>query len=132
MDYPEHGNLRSTEQRQTAGMTRTATFVLLLPRNICVLILRIYRAVISPLYGDVCRYYPSCSLYALRSIQEYGVLRGIWRGSLRIARCHPWAAGGIDDVPVRDSERFAITEFGFVGLPVAGASAHPSTGRGKG
>lgn len=94
---------------------RTAlSFIMLAPRNICVIILRFYRAVISPLYGDVCRYYPSCSAYALRAIQEYGVLRGTVMGAIRIARCHPWAAGGIDDVPLRRREKYAITRFGFV------------------
>jgi putative component of membrane protein insertase Oxa1/YidC/SpoIIIJ protein YidD len=47
-------------------------FVLLLPRNLSVLVLRLYRAVVSPLYGDVCRYYPSCSSYALQAIQLDG------------------------------------------------------------
>ena len=95
-------------------MKRTLTFVLLLPRNVCVIILRAYRAVISPLYGDVCRYYPSCSSYALQAIQQYGVVRGVFMGSLRIARCHPWAAGGVDDVPRRVTQRYAVTPFGFV------------------
>lgn len=113
-------------------MSRTATFVLLLPRNVCVVILRVYRAVVSPLYGDVCRYYPSCSAYALRSIQEFGVIRGVWRGSLRIARCHPWAAGGIDDVPPHASEKYAFTQFGFVAAPSADALAHLVSTRGKG
>ena len=96
-----------------------ASFVWLLPRNLCVLILRGYRAVISPLYGDVCRYYPSCSAYALGAIQQHGVIKGIALGSWRIARCHPWAKGGVDDVPER-SERARvsaphhITRFGFV------------------
>ncbi|HXD62388.1 MAG TPA: membrane protein insertion efficiency factor YidD [Lacisediminihabitans sp.] len=94
---------------------RTAlSFIMLAPRNICVIILWLYRALISPLYGDVCRYYPSCSAYTLRAIQEYGVLRGTAMGAIRIARCHPWAAGGIDDVPLRRREKYAITRFGFV------------------
>ncbi|MCC7127842.1 MAG: membrane protein insertion efficiency factor YidD [Microbacteriaceae bacterium] len=88
--------------------------VILLPRNICVLILRGYRAVISPLYGDVCRYYPTCSHYALIAIQKYGVIRGVWFGTKRIARCHPWAAGGVDDVPEPSGFRYSITKFGFV------------------
>jgi putative membrane protein insertion efficiency factor len=92
-------------------------FVLLLPRNCCVVILRGYRLVISPLYGDVCRYYPSCSHYALEAIQEYGVIRGVAMGLWRIARCHPWAAGGVDDVPHRAVQRFTITRFGFVVTP---------------
>jgi len=95
-------------------MNRTLSFVWLLPRNLCVIILRVYRAVISPLYGDVCRYYPSCSSYALQAIQHHGVIRGIWLGSKRIARCHPWAAGGIDDIPQRPTERYSVTNFGFV------------------
>lgn len=94
---------------------RTAlTFVLLLPRNICVIVLRAYRAVISPLYGDVCRYYPSCSHYALHAIQKHGVIKGVLMGSLRIARCHPWAAGGIDDVPENKRTTYGVTRFGFV------------------
>jgi putative membrane protein insertion efficiency factor len=95
-------------------MNRTMTFVWLLPRNICVVILRFYRAVVSPLYGDVCRYYPSCSSYTLQAIQHHGVVRGVWLGTRRIARCHPWAAGGVDDIPQRPTERYSVTDFGFV------------------
>jgi putative membrane protein insertion efficiency factor len=89
-------------------------FVFLLPRNLMVLVLRFYRAAISPLYGDVCRYYPSCSSYTLQAIQQYGATRGSWMGARRIARCHPWAAGGVDDVPQRVASKYAITRFGFV------------------
>jgi putative membrane protein insertion efficiency factor len=94
-------------------MKRALAFVWLLPRNACVLVLRGYRAVISPLYGDVCRYYPSCSAYALGAIQQHGVVKGIALGSWRIARCHPWAKGGIDDVPERRTP-LTTTRFGFV------------------
>lgn len=85
----------------------------LLPRNMCVAILVAYRAVISPLYGDVCRYYPSCSSYALQAIQQHGVIRGIWMGSRRILRCHPWAPGGVDDIP-EPRRRLHTTRAGFV------------------
>ena len=99
-------------------MNSVATFVVLLPRNISVLVLRLYRAVISPLYGDVCRYYPSCSSYALQAVQRYGVVRGSWMGIRRIARCHPWALGGVDDVPQRpeskNGQKYTVTRFGFV------------------
>lgn len=94
-------------------MSRSLLGLGLLPRNICVAILVAYRAVISPLYGDVCRYYPSCSSYALQAIQQHGVVRGIWLGARRILRCHPWAAGGVDDIPEPHS-RFATTRAGFV------------------
>jgi uncharacterized protein len=101
-------------------MRRITTFLVLLPRNLCVIILRAYRAVISPLYGDVCRYYPSCSAYTMQAIQRYGVIRGSWLGARRIARCHPWAAGGVDDVPARKHDRYRLTRFGFVVLPING------------
>lgn len=65
--------------------------------------LRAYRAVISPLYGQVCRYHPSCSAYALEAVREYGSLRGSWLAVRRLGRCHPWAAGGYDPVPPRTS-----------------------------
>lgn len=100
-------------------MSVVVGFLFLLPRNCCVLILRLYRAVISPLYGDVCRYYPSCSHYALHAIQKHGVFKGVWLGTLRIARCHPWSAGGVDDVPEDVKHNYGVTRFGFV-TPING------------
>ncbi len=95
-------------------MIAAISAVLLVPRNAAVLVLRAYRAVISPLYGDVCRYYPSCSAYALQAIQEHGVIVGGVLGVRRILRCHPWAAGGVDDVPLKRNRRYRVTPFGFV------------------
>jgi putative membrane protein insertion efficiency factor len=65
-------------------------------------LLRAYRAVISPIYGEVCRYHPSCSAYALEAVREHGSLRGPWLAARRLLRCHPWAAGGYDPVPPRE------------------------------
>ncbi|MGJ9422295.1 membrane protein insertion efficiency factor YidD [Aeromicrobium sp. CF3.5] len=70
-------------------------------------LLRLYRFAISPLYGDVCRYYPTCSAYALESVQVHGAVRGSWLSVRRLARCHPWAAGGFDYVPPRKHSRHA-------------------------
>ncbi|WP_368497894.1 membrane protein insertion efficiency factor YidD [Herbiconiux sp. A18JL235] len=95
-------------------MTSVLTALLLLPRNLAVLVLRGYRAVISPLYGDVCRYYPSCSSYTLQAIQQRGLVVGSALGVYRIARCHPWAKGGVDDVPPLRRLRYRLTPFGFV------------------
>jgi putative membrane protein insertion efficiency factor len=62
-------------------------------------ILRLYRLVISPLYGNVCKFYPSCSAYALEAVTVHGALRGSWLAAKRVARCHPWSLGGYDPVP---------------------------------
>ncbi len=64
-------------------------------------LIKAYRLLISPLYGNVCRYYPSCSAYALEAVTVHGAVRGAWLAVRRLAACHPWAAGGIDPVPAR-------------------------------
>jgi putative membrane protein insertion efficiency factor len=61
--------------------------------------LRAYRLLISPLYGQVCRYHPTCSAYALEAVTERGSIIGSWLTVRRLARCHPWARGGYDPVP---------------------------------
>ncbi|GAA1511776.1 putative membrane protein insertion efficiency factor [Agromyces terreus] len=95
-------------------------FIVLIPRNLGVLLIRGYRAVISPLYGDVCRYYPSCSAYGLGSVQQRGLFVGSALTAWRILRCNPWTAGGIDDVRPAAHTRYATTPFGWV-LPRAWA-----------
>ena len=68
-------------------------------RYLLIGLLRLYRLLISPLYGEVCRYHPSCSAYALQAVTEHGSVRGSWLALRRLLRCHPWAAGGYDPVP---------------------------------
>lgn len=68
-------------------------------KHVLILLLRGYRFAISPLYGQVCRYHPSCSAYALQAVTEHGSLRGSWLSFRRVMRCHPWAEGGYDPVP---------------------------------
>ena len=58
-----------------------------------------YRLVLSPMLGPNCRFYPSCSAYALEALAEHGALRGSWLSLRRLGRCHPWHAGGYDPVP---------------------------------
>lgn len=89
-------------------------FILLIPRNLGVLLIRGYRAVISPLYGDVCRYHPSCSAYGLGSVQQQGLLVGSVLTAWRIVRCNPWSPGGIDDVRPARHSRYRVTPFGWV------------------
>jgi uncharacterized protein len=70
-----------------------------LPRLLLLGLLKVYQTVISPLTGPTCRYYPSCSQYAVIAVQRHGALRGTWLAVRRLGRCHPWSAGGVDDVP---------------------------------
>jgi len=63
--------------------------------------IRGYQYLISPLLGNNCRFYPSCSHYTLEAIETHGPLRGSWLGLKRILRCHPFSEGGIDPVPSR-------------------------------
>ena len=70
-----------------------------LPAAIVVLLLRVWQLVVSPLYGPTCRFYPSCSAYALEAVDRHGLLRGGWLAVRRLGRCHPWNPGGVDLVP---------------------------------
>ena len=70
-------------------------------------LLKAYRLLISPLYGQVCRYHPTCSAYALESVQTYGAARGSWLAARRLVSCHPWSAGGYDPVPPRHTHQGA-------------------------
>jgi uncharacterized protein len=67
--------------------------------RVLVLLLTGYRRFISPLLGPRCRFYPSCSAYALEAVQVHGALRGTWLAARRLSRCHPFHAGGLDPVP---------------------------------
>lgn len=61
--------------------------------------IKFYRQWISPAFPPSCRFYPTCSAYALEAVEKYGPLKGSWMGLKRILRCHPWNPGGFDPVP---------------------------------
>ena len=61
-------------------------------------ILRLYKTFVSPFLPSACRFEPTCSIYAMQSIEKYGVFRGTWMGFKRILRCQPFCQGGADPV----------------------------------
>lgn len=62
---------------------------------------RLWQILVSPQYGQTCRFYPSCSAYGLEAVRTHGALRGLWLTARRLLRCHPWNPGGVDPVPPR-------------------------------
>ena len=68
-------------------------------RFVLKILIRGYQLALSPLFGPKCRFYPSCSQYALEAIDAHGVVRGAWLAMKRISRCQPWHEGGFDPVP---------------------------------
>lgn len=69
-----------------------------LPAYLATLLIKVYRFAISPILPSSCRFYPSCSEYAIEALGKYGLLKGSWLALKRIARCHPLSAGGHDPV----------------------------------
>ena len=67
-------------------------------------LIRVYQFVVSPWMLPCCRFYPSCSCYAVEALQRHGIVRGSWLTIVRLARCQPFHAGGYDPVPL-DSGR---------------------------
>ena len=86
----------------------------LIPRNLALALLHGYRATISHTYGDVCKYFPSCSAYAVGAVQQHGIVKGVGLTTARLARCHPWAQGGVDDVPPHRRFPYDLTPHGYV------------------
>ena len=66
-----------------------------------ILLIRLYQRLISPFLGECCRFYPSCSEYAVEAIKTFGIIKGFWKAAKRVARCHPFNEGGFD--PVMDT-----------------------------
>lgn len=71
----------------------------MLIKKAAVMFIRIYQYCVSPLLGNVCRFYPSCSEYAAEAIMRHGIIMGLWLAVKRISKCHPFHPGGYDPVP---------------------------------
>ncbi len=80
-------------------------------QTVLIALLRFYKIAISPLLGNRCRFYPSCSDYAREAIQYHGAAHGAYLAAKRLCRCHPFSAGGIDLVPppASDDSRTQMT-----------------------
>jgi len=68
-------------------------------RSLLIGFIKIYQWGLSPFFGASCRFYPSCSSYAIEAIEKYGALKGSYLMVSRLGRCHPWCDGGHDPVP---------------------------------
>lgn len=68
-------------------------------QKILIALIRGYRYLLSPWFGSQCRFYPSCSRYAIEALELHGAVKGMWLSGHRILRCHPWHHGGHDPVP---------------------------------
>jgi putative membrane protein insertion efficiency factor len=73
--------------------------LLSLPRQLLITLVRGYRFFLSPWLGSSCRFEPTCSAYALQALEQDGATAGSYLTLRRLARCHPWCAGGHDPVP---------------------------------
>ena len=76
-------------------------------RIAAVLPIRTYQRLFSGMYGQRCKYYPSCSEYAAQAVMKYGILKGLVLAGWRLLRCNPWSHGGFD--PVEDQRLFKTT-----------------------
>lgn len=77
-------------------------------RKIVIYFIKVYRYLISPILGDCCRFYPSCSVYACDAVKNHGVIKGSFMVLKRIACCHPWHPGGFDPVPPTESKNLFL------------------------
>ena len=76
-------------------------------RSLLIAIVKAYRLLLSPWLGSACRFEPTCSVYAIESLEKHGALGGSYLTAARLVRCHPWCAGGHDPVPVHGPRFFS-------------------------
>jgi putative membrane protein insertion efficiency factor len=69
------------------------------------LMIRLYQIGLSPFWGSQCRFYPTCSCYAMEAIDKHGAAKGFFLSVYRILRCNPWSKGGIDPVPEKVTKK---------------------------
>lgn len=102
-------------------------------KHLLVVLVRVWRAVVSPLYGDVCKYHPSCSAYGLEALRTHGAVKGSLLAAWRILRCNPFSRGGYDPVPGTEAARAWQAEQAAraAGAPPAAAATPSHNTRGE-
>ena len=80
-------------------MKHLLRFCFSLPKLLLISLVKAYRLLLSPSLGSSCRFEPTCSVYSLQALQQYGAIAGSGLTLYRLARCHPWCDGGFDPVP---------------------------------
>ena len=80
-------------------MKKLFRFIIRIPANILIMLIKIYQYTLSPFIGRNCRYTPTCSNYGIEAIRKYGAIKGGWLTIKRVASCNPWGGSGYDPVP---------------------------------
>ena len=97
--------VKAAGSRETIKKTTTESWIIrrvfncLNPKNMLIVLVKLYRLCISPWFSPCCRFHPSCSCYAQEALEEHGLIKGLYLSFLRIIRCHPFCKGGHDPVP---------------------------------
>ena len=102
MNLPAH---KSNKQNQFVIVSRAKRIYELVSSFLVdqvIVFIKLYQTCLSPLLGSSCRFYPSCSNYALESYQKYGLLSGSMLTIKRLWKCHPFHSGGLDEVPLKN------------------------------
>ena len=97
--------------------------VLAFPRRALIAVVRGYRLFLSPWLGQSCRFYPTCSVYAIEALQRHGAVSGSYLAALRILRCNPYCQGGHDGVPENPPALFA--RLGLTGPATPSRTSNP-------
>jgi putative membrane protein insertion efficiency factor len=102
-----------------------ANFVFTLPQRALMLLVKGYRLLLSPWLGSACRFEPTCSAYSLQALEHHGAVAGTYMTLHRLARCHPFCAGGHDPVPERPPALFRRLSTGAL-RPAGGPHPTPT------
>lgn len=93
------GSREAIKKTSTEGGVVKRVLNCLNPKNLLIVLVKLYRLCISPWFSPCCRFQPSCSSYAQEALEEYGLIKGFSLSFMRIIRCHPFCKGGYDPVP---------------------------------